>query len=155
VLHTKARQEKALARDLLVREIPFYLPLISSNRFVRGRKALSYLPLFSGYAFLFGTPDERVSALTTNRISQILEVDDETQLSEDLCAVRKLIALDVPLTVENRLSAERRVRIKCGVLKGLEGVIVNRVKTYRLEIAVTYLQQGISVEIDDFMVEAI
>ena len=47
------------------------------------------------------------------------------------------------------------VRIKSGALKGLEGLIVKRVKTTRLQVAVNYLQQGVSVEIDDFMVEAI
>jgi len=40
-------------------------------------------------------------------------------------------------------------------LEGLEGVVVRRQKTSRLVVAVSYLNQGVSVEIDDFMVEPI
>ena len=32
VVYTKARQEKALARHLLSREIPFYLPLVAKEQ---------------------------------------------------------------------------------------------------------------------------
>ena len=33
VLYTRARQEKALARDLLAYQIPFYLPLVKKTIF--------------------------------------------------------------------------------------------------------------------------
>jgi hypothetical protein len=57
------------------------------------------------------------------------------------------------LTVEGRLKAGDRVRVKHGVLGGLEGTIIRRNRKTRLLIAVNYLQQGVSIEIDDFMLE--
>jgi transcriptional antiterminator RfaH len=47
------------------------------------------------------------------------------------------------------------VRIKSGALMGLEGMILTRRGETRLLIAVHYLQQGVSVQIDDYMVEPI
>src|SRR5438874_2258527 len=54
-LHTKPRQEKATARDLRAREVPYYLPqMIREDRTPAGRKIRSLLPLFGSYMFLFG-----------------------------------------------------------------------------------------------------
>ncbi len=154
-IYAKSRQEKALARHLLAHEIPFYLPLVRTRQFVRGRRRCAYLPLFTGYVFMYGTEDQRVATLTTNRISRILSVETPGELLTDLRQVRDLIASDAPLTVESRLSAGAWVRVKRGVLRGLEGRILRRNGKTRLLIAVNYLQQGVSVEIDDFMVEPI
>lgn len=152
-VYTKARQEKALARQLFSYEVPFYLPLVNNERFVRGRRVRSHLPLFCGYMFLYGTEEERVRSLTTNRISRILPVKDQDRLFSDLQQVQSVIESGAPLTIESRLEAGQKVRVKSGALAGLEGQVVQRRAGVRLLIAVTYLQQGVSVEIDDFMVE--
>ncbi len=54
VLYTKPRQEKAVSRELLHRQVPFYLPLVRKNHQYRGRRLASHVPLFDGYIFLFG-----------------------------------------------------------------------------------------------------
>jgi hypothetical protein len=154
-IYTKARQEKALARQLLGYQIPFYLPLASRENLVRGRRVHSHVPLFNGYLFLYGTEEERIRSLTTNRISRILEVKDQQQLFRDLRQVHEVIQSGAPLTVESRLEAGQAVRVKYGALEGLEGKVVQRRGGVRLLIAVDYLQQGVSIEIDDFMVEPI
>ena len=152
-IFTKARQEKALARDLLAYQIPFYLPLVPKENRIRGRLVQSYIPLFSGYVFLYGCDDERVRSLTTNRISRILPVVDQLQLRTDLMHLHHLIEVDTPLTIERRLEPGNRVRIKNGPMLGLEGVVTQRRGKRRLLVAVQFLQNGVSVEIDDFMVE--
>ncbi|MFO0817914.1 MAG: hypothetical protein U1A77_08235 [Pirellulales bacterium] len=153
VLQTKSRQEKALARDLVAAEIPFYLPLTPHEHLIRGKRVVSHIPVLGGYLFLFGTLEERNKALRTNRIARSLPVYDQDRLDADLVNLAALIAADVPLTVEKRLEPGRRVRVKSGPLMGLEGVIIQRRGTNRLLVAVTYLQQGVSVETNDFMVE--
>jgi transcriptional antiterminator RfaH len=152
-IYTKSRQEKALARQLVGLQIPFYLPLVGKNNVIRGRRVKSLMPLFGGYVFVYGTDFERVQTLTTNRISRILPVVDGDQLRVDLANVYELIASDAPLTIEQRLAAGDRVRIRSGSLMGLEGTIMKRHGQTRLLVAVRYLQQGVSVQIDDFMVE--
>ena len=154
-IYAKSRQEKALARQLLAYDVPFYLPLVATRQYVRGRQRCSYLPLFTGYVFVYGTETQRVAALTTNRISRILSVNAPGELLTDLRQVRDLIVSNAPLTVESRLTPGARVRVRRGALQGLEGTIIRRNGKTRLLVAVNYLQQGVSVEIDDFMVEPI
>jgi transcriptional antiterminator RfaH len=152
-VYTKARQEKALARQLLNFQVPFYLPLVPKDNLIRGRRVQSQIPLFSGYVFLFGSEAERVQTLTTNRVSTILPVDDQEQLAHDLRQVHQLISAEAPLTVEKRLQPGQGVRIKAGPMEGLEGVVISRRGHARLLVAVNFLQQGVSVEIDDFLLE--
>lgn len=152
-VYTKSRQEKALARHLIGHDVPFYLPLIPKDNIIRARRVRSHIPLFGGYLFLFGNEHERVTTLTTNRISRILLVPDQQSLCRELANVQTLIESDAPLAVERRLQAGDPVRIKNGSLKGLEGHIIKRHGKSRLLVAVTYLQQGVSVEIDDCALE--
>jgi transcriptional antiterminator RfaH len=154
-VYTMSRQEKSLARQLHGMTVPYYLPLVSKVSRVSGRKVKSHLPVFGGYLFLYGSEEERVQALTTNRISRILPVPDTERMTSDLRNVRNLITAGAPLTVESRLQPGQRVRVKSGSLMGLEGLILSRRGESRLLIAVHYLQQGVSVQIDDYMVEPI
>ena len=153
VFYTKARQEKAFARQLVGMDIPFFLPLVPKENLIRGKKVTSLIPVFGGYIFLFATEDERVQALTTNRISTILDVEDQGQLAYDLGNVQQLIRADAPLTVERRIGAGQKVRIKAGPMQGLEGVVEKRRGQSVLYVAVTMLQQSATLELDDYLLE--
>jgi len=155
VLVTRARQEKAVARHLLAREIPFYLPLVSRDSFIRSRRVRAHVPLFGNYLFLYGTPDDRVTALHSNRLSQTLPVVDQWRLLNDLRNIEQMIAAGVPLTPESRLQPGRRVRVKAGAMLGLEGVVTQRRSRSRLLVFVDFLKSGVSVEIDDYLLEPI
>lgn len=155
VVYTKSRQEKALARSLRGYEIPFYLPLVEKTTVYRRSKLRSQVPLFGSYLFMFASPEERVVSLTTNRISRAIEVPEPEGLRHDLRQIFELIASGAPLTVENRLRPGARVRVRHGDLGGLEGTVVKRRGKARLIVHVNFLQQGASVEIDDYMLEPI
>jgi transcriptional antiterminator RfaH len=153
VLYTKAHQEKAIARDLLGREIAFYLPLVKKRLLIRRRTVHSYLPLFPGYVFLFGSPEDRHRCLATNRVSRVLRVDDPERLVFDLRQFHRLIATDAPLTVESRLDAGNRVRVRRGPFQGIEGTVQRRRSPTRLLVTIEFLHQGVSIEIEDFLLE--
>lgn len=155
VLYTKARQEKSLARELYAFQIPFYLPLIKKTTVAKGRKRTSFAPLFSGYIFLHATEAQRIKSMTTNRISRILTVNDPDQLVHDLEQLRRLIALDAPLSLEQQLAPGDKVRVKQGALMGLEGTVMVRRGVTRLLVSVNFLQQGASVEVEDYLLERI
>jgi transcriptional antiterminator RfaH len=153
VLYTKARQEKAVARDLYVRGIPFYLPTVKQPSVRRGRRRLYQAPMFSGYVFLYGSEQERIGTLTTNRVSRVLTVPAPDRLLFDLRQLRRLIDSGAPLTIESLLAPGHRVRVRQGPLMGMEGAVIARRGGYRLLIAVDFLQQGASIEIEDFLLE--
>jgi hypothetical protein len=155
VIYTRSRQEKALARDLFASQIPFYLPQVARDHMIGRRRFRTLDPVFPGYLFLFGTPEERVDSLKTNRISRILPVKQQDELLQDLRQLADLIAIGAPLTVEQRLCPGRKARIRNGPMAGFEGTIIQRRGKDRLLIAVNFLQQGVSIEINDFLVEPV
>jgi transcription antitermination factor NusG len=155
VIYTKSRQEKALARDLYASQIPFYLPQVARDHLIGRRRFRTLDPVFPGYVFLYGTPDERMDSLKTNRISRVLPVKNQDQLHLDLRQLADLIAIGAPLTVEQRLCAGRKARIRNGPMAGFEGTIIQRRGKDRLLIAINFLQQGVSIEINDFLVEPV
>jgi transcriptional antiterminator NusG len=155
VMHTKPRQEKSLARDLMAHEVPFYLPQVRKTVVVRGRKQTSYIPLFPSYLFAFANDLERQTSMTTNRVAQSLWVASPLDLTRQLFDVSRLIDAGVPLTVESRLKAGDLVRVKGGALAGVEGTVVSRRRKCRLIVAVNLIQQGVSIEIDDHLLEPI
>lgn len=155
-LYTKSRQEKKLMRQLLAMQIPFYCPMVPRrSRGQAGRKQVAYIPLLSGYVFLFGDHDCRRVALTTNCVSQSLRVTDTQQFVHDLNQIRQLIESGVPITPEDRLQQGMAVRVRNGPFSGIDGVVCKRHSQSRLVVGLRFLQQGVSVLLEDYQCEPI
>jgi transcriptional antiterminator RfaH len=155
-LYTMSRREKELMRRLIAAEISFYGPLIElRKRSPTGRIRTAHLPLFPGYVFLYGNDDQRRTALTTNCVSRCLEVNDGHRLWHDLRQIRQLVEAEVALMPEARLTVGQRIRVLSGSLTGVEGTVIKRHGRQRLLVAIEFLQQGASVQIDDCDVECV
>ncbi len=150
VLHTRARQEKSLARHLCQARVPFYLPLVGKRGVARGRVFTSQIPLFPGYVFLLGRREERLTALTTNRVVHALEVADQAKLWHDLSQVWRLIQSGAPITPEDHLEPGAFVEIQHGALAGLKGRIIRAASGRRFVVEVHFIHRGASVMLDDF-----
>jgi hypothetical protein len=155
VLHTRPRQEKSLARELLKLNVAFYLPLIAHRNLIRGRVMESQLPLFPGYLFLLGSPEQRIAALSTRRVVRSLPVPDQGRLSDDLNQVFRLIRSGLPVRPEDRLETGATVVIRSGPLTGLRGVILKAGSGGRFFVQVDFIQRGASVLLDDFALAAV
>jgi transcriptional antiterminator RfaH len=153
VLHTRPRAEKALARQLLAHQLPFFLPVYHRQWRSKGRLQSSYLPLFPGYVFLRGDHEVRGAALTTNLIANVLPVTDQGRLYADLTRVNHLIASGSALTPEDRIEPGMPVRITAGAFAGLDGKVLRRGKNLHFFIEVQFLQRGVSVEVESWMIE--
>jgi len=155
-LYTLARFEKKLMRQLLEIEVPFYGPTIARRyRSPQGRIRTSVEPLFPNYVFIMGDEMTRYKAVSTGSVSRCMPVADSLELVTDLRQIRSLILTDAPLSPELRLQAGQKVRVKTGVFKGFEGVIIRRENEVRLLISVRYMGRGASVALDDCQVEAV
>ncbi len=154
--YTLARREKDLARRLESLEIPFFAPLVSRRLpSAGGRIRTSWVPLFPGYVFSLVDDDQRRAALATNTISRWLSVPDQRMLEEDLRGIKRLIDTEMPLTPEARLEQGQPVRVRSGPLRGMEGTVVSRKGEQRLVVAVRFLSQGASIELEDVDLERI
>lgn len=152
VLHTRPRAEKSLARHFLARDLSFFLPLYQHQWRNRGRLFRAHLPLFPGYIFLRGDADARRSALETNQVARTLPVADPTHLRTDLLRVYRMMQAGMLLAPEEQLLPGTPVEIVAGPLAGLEGKIIQRGKQMRFFVEVQLLRQGVSVEIEGWMI---
>lgn len=152
VLHTRPRQEKSLARELLASRVPFYLPQVSRRLCTRGRIFTSHVPLFPSYVFLLGNERQRIAAMGTRRVAHALRVLDQAMLWRELGQIHRLIESGAPVTPEERLGPGQAVEICSGPLAGLRGIILRVAARRRFVVQVDFIQRGASVELDDFTV---
>ena len=155
VAHTKSRNEKALAHDLVGKQISYFLPMSWRVRRKTHRTIRSLLPLFTGYLFFCGRESERTELLRTNRVANIIEVTDQDQLVNELARIEQAIRVGAPLTPHQYIKTGQWCRIIAGPLLGLEGIVIQTKGTTRLVLQINMLGQAASVETDVDMIEPI
>lgn len=154
-MYTLSRREKQLMRQLRELRIPFYSPMIPKRyRSPSGRMRESFLPLFSNYVFLFGNAGERNRAVATGTVSRTLEVPTGNDFAAQMRQIKQLIDLRHPLTPESQLEEGDPIRVKSGALRGFEGYVIRRQQKTRLLVWIHLLNQGVSAELDEAMLES-
>lgn len=152
--YTLSRREKDLMRKLQAAGVPFYGPMVRRRlHSPGGRVRASYVPLFPGYVFSLVDDEQRRAALATNTVARWIPIVDERMLVDDLRAIKRLIDTEKPLTPEARIEPGQSVRVRTGALRGLEGTVVKRRGSERLVVAVRFLNQGASIELEDVDLE--
>ena len=137
-------------------KVAHYGPQVAHRRrSPAGRIRTTYAPLFSNYVFLCGDDESRYKAVCTGCVQKATEVTEPKELLEDLIQIRDLINMGVPLTVEGRLQPGQFVRIKSGSFAGYEGTVLRRDQETRLLVAVRFMDQGVSVKLEDCQLEPI
>src|SRR5271155_4200100 len=145
-LHTKPRQEKAIARDLRVLGIVYYLPqMLKESRTPQGRKIQSVVPLFASYMFLNGNVNDRVTALRADRLVSVIEVVDQESLERDLRQIHMMLSSGLPVSTEEAVPVGATVRILTGPLTGMIGKVIRRAKRDQFVAVVRFLGRGAMV----------
>ena len=155
VAHTKSRNEKALAQDLIRKDINYFLPMNWKVHRRKGRKIRSLLPLFGGYLFFCGAEKQRIELLRTNRVANLIEVKDQKRLLEELLQIERALRAGASLAPHKYLKAGQRCRVITGPLADLEGIVVKTKTVIRLVLQIDMLGQATSVEIDTDMIERV
>jgi transcription antitermination factor NusG len=155
VVHTKSRNEKALAQDLMCKGISYFLPMIWKVRRVRGRTLRSLLPLFSGYLFFCGEERQRIEVLRTNRVANLIEVRDQPRLVRELSQIEQALSAGADLSPHKFLKEGQRCKVIGGALAGLQGIVVRARDRTRLVLQIDMLGQATSVEMGGDMIEPV
>ncbi len=155
VAHTKSRNEKALAQDLIRKNINYFLPMNWKVRRQRGRTIRSLLPLFGGYLFFCGQENQRIELLRTNRVANLIEVKNQQKLLCELLQIEQALRTGAPLAPHKYIKAGQRCRVTAGPLADLQGIVLKTRHTARLILQIDMLGQAASVEIDTDMIEII
>ena len=122
---------------------------------IRWTKAPRDAPLFPSYVFFCGNEAERIAALATDRLCQIIPVRDQQKLTAELTALHRLIEGGMKLELYPFATIGRRCRITRGPFEGLEGTVVQRKenRTVQLVLEVSMLGQGASMEMEADLLE--
>jgi transcription antitermination factor NusG len=169
VAHTKSRNEKALAQDLIRKDISYFLPMSWCVRRIRKRTVRSLLPLFGGYLFFCGDDEERVELLRTNRVANVIEVKDQERLLDELLQIEQALQAGASLSPHKYIKAGQKCRVIGGPLAELQGIVVRAPEhttespegavktksTLRLVLQIDMLGQAASVEMDTDMIEVV
>jgi len=155
-IYTKSRREKDLMRKLASHQISHFGPVVPKRyRSPNGRLRTSFVPLFANYVFMFGNEEQRQTAMTTNCISKCNLIEDREALVADLRQIHKVVDAGVALTPEAKLDTGARVRVRTGPFAGYEGNVVRREGKTRLLLSIQYLAKGVSMEMDEGVLEPI
>jgi transcription antitermination factor NusG len=149
-LYTRSRREKELARRLVSQDVAFYLPTTERrHRSPAGRIRTTHEPLFPGYVFLCGDDESRRIALATSCVSTCFPVHDGRELAVDLQQISRLSEVGETISPELELGEGTPVRVLSGPFEGFKGEVVRRQGQHRLVVAVHFMQQGASVQLED------
>jgi transcription antitermination factor NusG len=128
-----------------------FLPLYRSRRRWSDRVKQIELPLFPGYLFCrFAPQDGTLPILSTPGVIGIVGAG-KTPLpvaEEEIEAVRTVIRSGLAAQPCPYLGVGSRIYLEAGPLAGLEGIVTNTDKVYRLVVSVALLQRSVAVEID-------
>ena len=155
VAHTKSRNEKALAWQMQKKNISYFLPLTEKVYRKSRRVMRSMLPLFSGYVFFCGGEADRLEVLKTNRVAQILQVNDQQHIVAELLPIEKVLANGTNLLPHSYIRAGQQCKVIAGPLMGIEGIVVSEQNKTRLVLQVDILGKATCLEIDSALLEII
>lgn len=127
-----------------------FFPLYRSRRRWSDRVKELELPLFPGYSFCRFDVSHRLPILTTPGVIGIVgigKIPAPVDLDE-IEAVRLILRSGLAAQPWPLLRVGSKVYIERGPLVGLEGIVTNTDKVFRLIVSVSLLQRSVAVEID-------
>jgi len=146
-----------VAQILTSKGFEAFLPLYSATHDWKDRtKALS-LPLFPCYVFLKGGLERRLQIITTPGIHGLVSSGGRPAAIPDfeIEAIRRAIESGARIETHPYLKCGNWVRIKCGPLAGIEGILVRKKNISRLVLSVEILGTAAAMEVAAFQVEAV
>jgi transcription antitermination factor NusG len=156
-LHTRHQHEKMVDQILTNKGFNTFLPLYATTHNWKDRtKALS-LPLFPCYVFLKGGIQRRLQILTTPGIYGLVSSAGQPAAIPDIEieAIRRVLESGTRVEAYPFLKCGNWVRVKCGPLTGIEGILVRKKNISRLVLSVEILGTAASIEVAAFQVEAV
>jgi transcription antitermination factor NusG len=150
-LHVRSKFENLASATLRVKGFQEFLPVYRSRRQWSDRVKELDLPLFPGYLFCrFDVHDRLLPILTTPGVIAIVAAG-KTPVpveNEEIEAIRVILRSGLAAQPYPFLHVGSKVYIEGGPLAGVEGIIINTDKVYRLIVSVSLLQRSVCVEID-------
>ena len=154
---TAPLHEKSAIKHLDMREIESFLPTYETVRVWKNRQRMKLiLPLFPTYLFVRINSRERAKVLQTpgvlqivgNRTESVPLPDSEIEfLRSGFCRQR--------IEPYRELIVGEKVRIKSGVMQGLQGTLVRKSNSMRFVLTLELINQHAAIQVDAEDLESI
>jgi len=156
-IYTRHQHEKMVAQVLTGKGFETFLPLYSTTHNWKDRSKALSLPLFPCYVFLRGGIERRLQIITTPGIYGLVSSGGQPAAIPDIEieAVRRVVESGAQVEAHPYLKCGHWVRVKCGPLVGIEGILVRKKNISRLVLSVEILGTAAAIEIAAFQVEAL
>lgn len=157
-LYTRHRHEKSVAELLNGKGMVAFLPLYDAVRRWKDRLKHLCLPLFPNYVFVYSrSQNDRGAILSTPGIYDIVRIAGVPAPipNEEIEAIQRVVEQGLKAEPHPFLKSGDRVRVKSGLLKDVDGILVRKKGFYRLVLSVELLARSISVEVEAADVERV
>lgn len=155
-IRTRARFEKKVESVLRQREIESFLPLLKAVHRWSDRCKAIHSPLFKGYVFvrLRCTRQARLAVLQTGGVLGFAGPDDQPFPIPDheIEALQRVLKLQPACAIRAFLHPGQRVRIRGGILDGVEGTLDNSDGKH-LVVSITCIQRAVAVRLEGYELE--
>lgn len=156
-VYTYPRHEKSVLEHLESKSVDAFLPTFATESHWKDRRVRLQTPLFPSYVFTRINASHRNKVLCSPGVIRMLcfngmpaPIDDAEIESVKRCLEQGTVLGSCPL-----LEVGDRVRVKSGVLEGLEGHISRRKNDRRLIVPITLIHQSVAIEIDVQLLELV
>jgi transcription antitermination factor NusG len=158
-VQTKPRHEKKVSESFTEKGIQHFLPLFRSKRQWADRWKWIELPLFSQYVFVRipGSVECRVRVLRTNGVIRLAgKTGRGTAIpDEQITNLHTIVNQKIPSLPFGGVRIGERIRIRGGVLNGMEGVLAAVENERSLVISIDLIEKSVAIRIEGFEVEAV
>jgi transcription antitermination factor NusG len=154
--YTTPRHEKRVAELLTERGVETFLPLYPSTRqWKKSCPVVLELPLFPTYVFVNITQSARGAVLGTPGVASIVGSAKEAWPLPDFEIEALRLGMQThKIEPHPYLKLGERVRIKSGVMCGVEGILVRKKNDFRVVLTLDTIMSSVAIEVDADDLEA-
>src|SRR5579863_1287562 len=147
---TIPRHEKRVEEHFKVREIESFLPLYQTKcKWKNGTKKMLQLPLFSSYIFVrIDSSGYRPVLAVPGVISIIGRSGIRLPVSDSYINFLRDGLRQGKIEPYPSLPEGARVRIRCGVMAGMEGIVLRKKNNCRVVLTIEMIMKSITVEVE-------
>ncbi len=147
---TTPRHEKSVSDLLVERQIEAFLPLYrKATQWKKSKPVVLELPLFPTYVFVRITRRDRGAVLALPGVHSIVgSSKDPWPIPEtEIEALRRGLQMH-KVEPHPYLKVGERVRVKAGLMAGVEGILVRKKNEFRMVLTLDVIMRSMSVEVN-------
>ncbi|HEY7403788.1 MAG TPA: transcription termination/antitermination NusG family protein [Candidatus Angelobacter sp.] len=147
---TAPRHEKQVEEYFRVRDIESFLPLTRVGRSWKdGSKGIVELPLFPGYTFVRIGCGGRIPVLSVPGVLSIVGGGRPSMsISDSYIHFLQQGLQEGKIEPHPYLTSGTKVRIRSGVMTGMEGILLRRKNDFRVVLTLEMIMKSVKVEVE-------